>query len=308
MRSDFSSSRFFCACIAIWLLAGCQPATEPSSGNPAKTKQRYQINEDPSVSANVRILDEVFTFPKDMPRRVWVYLPPGYSNEDSHYPVVYMHDGQNVFSRKTSYAGEWGVDETLDALSDLGESVPIVVAIDHGGEARMQELSPWSHPEFGDAMGDAYLDFVVHEVKPYIDNHYRTLPSANFTAVMGSSMGGLMSHYAIVKYPDVFSRAAVFSPSFWFSQKAFTFTESHPVPDTHKLYFNVGEEEDSKMRDGMSAMVNLHLAQQHPEAGISSKVVGDHNHNEAFWHSEVEPALRWLGLLSKTKKELPGAH
>lgn len=172
----------------------------------------------------------------------------------------------------------------------------------------MQELSPWTNPKFGEAAGDAYLTFLINEVKPYIDKHYRTLSSVRHTAIMGSSMGGLMTHYAIVKHPEVFSRAAVFSPSFWFSQNAFTFTETHPVPDTHKLYFNVGQKEGREMTDGMTAMVNLHLAQQHPDHAVFAKVVNGQEHNEAFWRSEVEPALRWLDMLSTHTEEPAGAR
>lgn len=297
MNFDSTLKSALGAIVMVACLFACQPEKDNTTAETEEAQKVLRLADDASVSSNVEVLNDIFTFPDDTPRRVWVYLPPDYGDTETRYPVVYMQDGQNVFSRTTSYAGEWEVDETLDTLASKGVQVPIVVAIDHGGESRMQELSPWTNPEFGNARGTDYLDFLVNRVKPYIDKHYRTLPSVESTAIMGSSMGGLMAHYAIVKHPDVFSRAAVFSPSFWFSEQAFIFTETHPLPETHKVYFIVGEKEGKQMTDGMAAMANLHLAQQHPTEALYSKVITGKGHNEAFWLSEVEPALRWLDLI-----------
>ncbi|WP_414827563.1 alpha/beta hydrolase [Alteromonas sp. H39] len=297
MRFNLTFNSAATSILAVTCLGACQPKPDTVPAKDTSLQDVYLTAEDETVSTNVQVLNEAFTFPDETPRRVWVYLPPDYAQSDTRYPVVYMHDGQNVFSESTSYAGEWGVDETLDTLASQGLHVPIVVAVDHGGESRMRELSPWTNPEFGSAQGDAYLDFLINDVKPHIDKHFRTLPSARDTAIMGSSMGGLMSHYAIVKYPEVFSRAAIFSPSFWFSKQSFTYTETHPLPETHKLYFVVGEKEGKQMTDGMTAMVNLHQAQQHPDEALYSEVVTGQDHNEAFWQTNVEAALRWLDLL-----------
>lgn len=308
MRSDSSLSKRVIGLVTVSLLSACQPAPTAEPEVKPAAQGSFRVADDASVSSNVAILDEIFAFPETNPRRIWVYTPPDYAQSSARYPVVYMHDGQNVFSQQTSYAGEWRVDETLDRLAGQGESVPIVVAIDHGGDRRVQELSPWTHPKYSQAEGEAYLAFLINEVKPYMDTHYRTLASSRYTAIMGSSMGGLLSHYAIVKHPDVFSRAAILSPSFWFSEKAFSFAETQPLPDTHRLYFSVGEKEGSKMTDSMTAMVNLHLAQQHPTDAVYSEVVPGQAHNETFWQTRVEPALRWLGLLSITSEEIADAR
>lgn len=308
MRFNLTLKRAATSILAVTCLCACQPEPDAEPAKDTSLQDVYQTAEDVTVSPNVQILSEPFTFPGETPRRVWVYLPPDYAQTDTRYPVVYMHDGQNVFSESTSYAGEWGGDETLDTLASQGLRVPIVVAVDHGGESRMRELSPWTNPEFGSAQGDVYLGFLIGSVKPYIDTHFRTLPSARNTAVMGSSMGGLMAHYAIVKHPEVFSRAAIFSPSFWFSQQTFTFTETHPLPETHKLYFIVGEKEGKQMSDGMTAMVSLHQAQQHPDEALYSKIVAGQDHNEAFWQAEVEGALRWLDLVESRNEEAGNAR
>lgn len=107
-------------------------------------------------------------------RRVWVYLPQGYLSEKTKkYPVLYMHDGQNLFDNSTAFAGEWNVDETLDSLK-----LPlIVVGIDNGGEKRIDELTPYRHEKYGGGKADVYLDFIVNKVKPKIEASYRTKPT-----------------------------------------------------------------------------------------------------------------------------------
>jgi predicted alpha/beta superfamily hydrolase len=164
--------------------------------------------------------------PVEMPglnrkRQLRLYLPPGYATSNKRYPVLYMHDGQNLFDTTTAYAGEWKVDETLDALAKEGKLELIVVGIDNGAEKRMTELNAWDNPQFGAGENRAYTDFIVKTVKPMIDRQYRTLPDRANTAIMGSSMGGLASHYALAQYPQVFSKAGVFSPAYWTAEPAF---------------------------------------------------------------------------------------
>ena len=118
-------------------------------------------------------------------RTIRLYLPPGYDASTKRYPVLYMHDGQNLFDDATSYVGEWGVDEALDALAADGLEL-IVVGIDHGGEKRFNELSPVSHPRFGAGENRQYTDFVVNVLKPHIDATYRTRPEREHTGIMGS--------------------------------------------------------------------------------------------------------------------------
>ena len=136
------------------------------------------------------ILSDAFDMPQlGRARRVWLYLPPDYeSNPERRYPVLYMHDGQNVFDEATSYAGEWGVDETLDAMHAAGELSVIVVAVDHGVERRFDEYSPWNNAQYGGGEGDEYVDFLVETLKPYVDAHYRTLPDrANARVNIGAA-------------------------------------------------------------------------------------------------------------------------
>src|SRR3712207_4115220 len=134
-----------------------------------------------------RSLDTAFAMPQlGRTRRVWIYLPPDYATSSKRYPVLYMHDGQNVFDAATSYAGEWGVDEALDSLHAAGDHGAIVVAVDNGHQQRMNEYSPWKHPQAGGGEGDGYVDFLALTLKPYVDARYRTRPDAASTGIMGS--------------------------------------------------------------------------------------------------------------------------
>ncbi len=167
-----------------------------------------------TARASVGTIDSMSIPQLGRTRRVWIYLPPDYATSGRRYPVLYMHDGQNVFDEATSYAGEWGVDETLDSLHAAGDPGIIVVAVDHGGTLRVPEYSPWP-TRFGAGEGDAYAAFLANTLKPWVDDNYRTLTDRMHTGITGSSMGGLVSFYAALKYPDVFGLAGVFSPAFW---------------------------------------------------------------------------------------------
>jgi enterochelin esterase-like enzyme len=163
-----------------------------------------------SANKNVKIIETAFYMPQlKRQRRVWIYLPESYAASKKTFPVLYMHDGQNVFEDTTSYSGEWGVDEALDTLGKKYGEV-IVVAVDNGGDKRMNEYSPYNMERFGKGEGDAYVDFLVKTLKPYIQKHYRASKKTADNYVAGSSMGGLISLYAILKYPKEFGGAGVF--------------------------------------------------------------------------------------------------
>ncbi|MDQ6763206.1 MAG: alpha/beta hydrolase-fold protein, partial [Bacteroidota bacterium] len=150
-----------------------------------------------TLSKNVKVMDTAFYIPQlGRSRRIWLYLPPGYFTSNKKYPVLYMHDGQNLFDEATSYAGEWGVDDFLDSMFSSGKKEVIVVGIDNGLQKRMNEYNPYSYGKFGTGEGDQYVDFLVKDLKPYIDKHYRTLANKKNTYIAGSSMGGLISLYA----------------------------------------------------------------------------------------------------------------
>jgi predicted alpha/beta superfamily hydrolase len=157
-------------------------------------------------------------------RKVLVYLPPGYDRDTARrYPVLYLHDGQNLFDGATSFipGKEWRVDETAERLIEAGAVEPlIIVGIYNTGEQRMAEYTPTPDPKYGGGQADLYGRLLVEELKPRIDAEYRTRPDAASTGLGGSSLGGLVSLYLGLKYPNVFGRLAIVSPSVWWSNRA----------------------------------------------------------------------------------------
>jgi len=248
-----------------------------------------------SAQPNVKVLKNVVNIPGlDRQRTLRIYLPPGYEDSEKRYPVMYMHDAQNLFDAATSFAGEWQADEHLNALAKSDGLELIVVGIDNGQENRNTELSPWENEHLGEPEGEEYTRFLVEVVKPYTDANYRTKPGREHTAIMGSSLGGLLSHYAIYAYPQVFSKAGIFSPSYWVSQKVFEMTEENPVPKDTRLYLLVGKKEGPGMYENMDKMYDFIKEQGHPEGQISAKANEEGEHNEAFWSSEFSEAVKWL--------------
>ena len=221
-----------------------------------------------TLSSNVLILADSFRMPQlhNRARRVWLYLPPSYASQPTRrYPVLYLQDGQNVFDEATAYSGEWGVDETLNQLATANSKAPacIVVAVDNGGARRLDEYSPWVNPELKKGgEGAAYTDFLALTLKPYIDGHYRTQPDASHTAIAGSSMGGLISLYAGLKYPQVFGRVGVFSPATWFAKDSLLrYEQRHqPAPLSSRFYFVAGPAESETMLPLMTAARQALLA------------------------------------------------
>ena len=228
-------------------------------------------------------------------RTVRLYLPPSYeSAPQRRYPVIYMHDAQNLFDDATSFAGEWGVDETLDELARTRGFEAIVVGIDHGDGERIHELSPWTNPKYGPAQGEQYMAFVVDVVKPFVDARYRTQPGRESTAIAGSSMGGLISHYALLRYPQVFGKAAILSPSYWFAGEVYTQTAAHPWPSGTRTYFYIGGREGDESVPDVDRMIALLRTQAHAAGDIALHVEPGAEHSERAWRAEFPRAVAWL--------------
>ena len=248
-----------------------------------------------TAAENVSIMDEEFYMPQlDRHRRIWIYLPPDYEESTDHYPVIYMHDGQNLFDNFTSYLGEWEVDETLNDLADEGYAVPIVVGIDNGGVERVNEYTPWINPQYGGGLGELYIDFIVETLKPHIDENYRTLPGKESTAIWGSSLGGLISHFGILYHPDVFSKAGIYSPSYWWSDTVWTFTRNMGYNEDMRLYQMTGSLEGGTMVEDTWKMHDTLTDLGFGEEELASKVVEDGEHNEQLWREDFAEAYLWL--------------
>ena len=237
------------------------------------------------------------TFEIDAPqlngkRKIWIYLPLNYQKSKANYPVIYMHDGQNLFDEKTAYAGVWAIDKTLDEL----KANVIVVGIANGGDKRMEELTPFPNAKHGGGLGDKYLDFLVNNLKPYIDKNYRTKTNAKNTGIFGSSLGGLISFYAALKYPEVFGKVGCFSPSFWFNrQEIFDLVKSNKNFKT-KIYFLCGDNEgDDDMLKDLNAIEQLINTKRCECKKLNKKVIiKNGQHNEKLWREGFKNAYLWL--------------
>lgn len=247
-----------------------------------------------TAAENVHILDPSFWMPQlSRNRTIWIYLPPDYESSNIRYPVIYMHDAQNLFDQLTSFAGEWEVDESLNELADQGHNVPIVVGINHGGNERIDELTPWRNPAYGGGDGDKYLAFIVETLKPHIDSNYRTMPGREHTAIMGSSLGGLISAYGALKYQDVFSRSGPYSPSYWFTDDSlFAFVSDLTKEHDIRFYQAIGGNEPPTSISCIYEMEDSLIAKGFED--ISSKTVSGAGHNEAFWRNDFPAAYLWL--------------
>ena len=248
-----------------------------------------------TAADNVEILSEDFYMPQlDRNRRIWIYLPPDYYSSNRSYPVLYMHDGQNLFDQQTSFSGEWEVDESLNELFEQGDYGIIVVGIENGGGERTAEYTPWPNPQYGGGDGAAYVDFLVETLKPHIDANYRTLDDQANTGIMGSSLGGLISLYACIRHQDVFGRAGVLSPSLWFSDDIYEFVTNTGKQADVRIALIAGEMESASMVPQLNAMYNTLQSAGFADTELFLETHPDGTHSEWYWRREFPGTYQWL--------------
>lgn len=240
-------------------------------------------------------------------RTVVVYLPPGYEDEPKRrYPVLYMHDGQNLFDARSSFIGvEWNVDETVTRMVESGEVAPLIVVGIYNTFDRVNEYTPAPDSKRGGGGARGYADFIVKELKPFIDANYRTLPGRDHTGVMGSSLGGLVSLYLGWVHPEVFSRIGAMSTSYgWADDYIVGLYEGGDLADDMRIWIDMGTAEDEKDSDGdgVSDIIELHrrmrdvLIGKGLEMGRTLRYVEDEGaiHNERAWAARLPKALEFL--------------
>jgi predicted alpha/beta superfamily hydrolase len=250
-----------------------------------------------TVIGTVLVHNDLYSPQLGNSRDIFVYLPPSYERENKHYPVIYMHDGQNLFDEHASFAGEWCVDETIQALFD--ENIEsIVVGIPNIGDERLNEYSPFPHPRLGGGRGHQYIDFITDTIKPLIDTTFRTSPDREHTGIMGSSMGGLISLYAFFSHADTFGFAGVMSPAFWFGRRAIYDYVTYAPFVPGKIYLDIGTNE---VRGRRSSLYTNYVAEMYAlliEKGYGENVryieENDGQHHEPAWARRLPDALRFL--------------
>jgi predicted alpha/beta superfamily hydrolase len=226
-------------------------------------------------------------------RDIQVYLPPSYARSQQRYPVVYMHDGQNLFDEETAFAGAWRVDRHMERLSRVGIEA-IVVGIPNMGAERLDEYSPFRDRQ-GGGHGEAYLAFLIDTLKPLVDRRFRTRSGPMSTGLLGSSMGGFISLYGFFRHPEVFGFIGVMSPSLWYAGGAIL-EYIEQAPFSHgKVYLDVGTAEGDRAVEDVHRLHAL-LVRKGYGPGESLLYVEDEGagHAEAAWAHRLATALYFL--------------
>ena len=250
----------------------------------------------------VELVDKEFYIPQlDKTRKVWALLPYNYYKSNKRFPVLYLHDAQNLFNESSTY-GNWEIDKKLSILSEYGRGDVIVIAVEHGNDDRIKEYV-FENPKLTeDAEGKKYIRFITDTLKPYIDSKYRTKKDRNNTGVGGSSLGALISIYAGFLYPEVYSKLLLFSPSLWVEPENNFPMLSFQHQFKTKVYVYGGSKEGSQMVKRIELFekeMNKWENQGLFDFEVKKSINEQGEHQEFYWSQEFPRAVEWLYYDSK---------
>jgi len=244
-------------------------------------------------------------------RMIRVYLPENYSNETIRYPVLYMHDGQNVFNDEDAIGGH---SLQLEEYLTKKKIKLIVVAIDQNSEERMNEYCPWKNGHYSKKIvgridstggkGKQYIDFIVNELKPFIDKQYRTLKGQSSMA--GISLGGLISTYAACVYPNIFRNVAVLSSAFFRNQEEIEkLLQKADLSQLEKFYLDCGTSEAKTDKMISNEFVNsnneIYEILRKKDIRVKFNIIEDAEHHYLFFKQRVPEIFKYFC----TKDECP---
>jgi predicted alpha/beta superfamily hydrolase len=233
-------------------------------------------------------------------RSLVVYLPPGYLEEPHRrFPVLYLHDGQNLFDGSTSFiqGQDWHVGQTADAEIHAGQVEPlIIVGIYNTGKARVREYTPTKAAKLGGGGADRYGKFLLEEVMPFIHREYRAEGGPHRTGIGGSSLGALVSLYLGLLRSDVFGKIAALSPSVWWNHRVIhKFAENTPVHSRPRIWLDIGTREGPRIVEDVERYRDILLSRGwRYDAELHYERIEGAEHNEAAWAKRVGPFLRFL--------------
>jgi len=240
-------------------------------------------------------------------RDLIVYLPPGYDQQPGrHFPVLYLHDGQNLFDGATSFIPgmDWHVGQTADQGILEGRVEPlIIVGIYNAGKQRLGEYTPTRAPRLGGGRANRYAKFLLEEVRVLVREHHRVLEDAPNTGIGGSSLGGLVSLYLGLRQPQTFGKVAALSPSVWWNERVMLrFAAAAPVDPRPRVWLDIGTREGPRIVDDVERFrdILLHKGWQ-AEKDLHYQRVEGAEHNEAAWARRVGPFLQFLFPAAQTR-------
>ncbi len=247
-----------------------------------------------TTETKLEILPGLYSPQLDNRRDILVWLPGSYGERDQTYPVLYMHDGQNLFDPATSFAGDWRLSRILAAAERRG-SEAIVVGIPNMGAERVMEYSPFPDAGQGGGAGDRYLEFLLQTLKPAIDQRFRTRPEPAATGIAGSSMGGLISLYGFFRSGGAFGFAGALSPSLWFANDAVFDAVEGAAFVPGRIYLDIGSPEGPEHVIRARRMRDL-LRRKGYRIGRDLKWLESRSgrHDEASWGPRFARALPFL--------------
>lgn len=232
-------------------------------------------------------------------RDLIVYLPPGYDEQPQRrYPILYLHDGQNLFDGATSFIPgmDWHVGQTADECIRSGVAEPLLIVGMYNTKARIREYTPTHVPKLGGGRADRYAKFVIEEVKPFIEREYRTLPGPQNTGIGGSSLGGLVSLYVGLKMPQIFGKIAGLSPSVWWNQRVMNrFASEYQAQVRPRIWLDVGTREGGRTVQDVEQFRDVLLQKGwRLNEDLHYERIEGAEHNEAAWAKRVGPFLQFL--------------
>ena len=248
----------------------------------------------------VKLISEEFEIPQlNKTRRIWALLPHDYETSKENYPVMYLQDAQNLFNENAKY-GNWEIDKKLAVMSEYKIGKIIIIAIEHAEQDRIKEYNV-GKTVLGVGQGKKYIRFITDTLKPFIDKQFRTKIEREYTGIGGSSMGGLVSIFSGLMYPEVYGKLMIFSPSLWVVPKIDFLTSDFSEPGDTKIYLYAGGNESATMIQHVKKfkknMIENEFVADKMKINLSINLKG--KHNETYWSDEFPKAIEWLFFNTK---------
>ncbi|WP_310381185.1 alpha/beta hydrolase-fold protein [Flavobacterium sp.] len=250
-----------------------------------------------SFLPQVLLISDEFEIPQlNKTRKIWALLPHDYDSSSESYPVMYLQDAQNLFNEKAPY-GNWEIDKKLAVMAEYKIGKIIIIAIEHAEKDRIKEYNV-GKTVLGKGQGKQYIKFVTETLKPFVDSNFRTKKEREFTGIGGSSMGGLISVFSGLMYPEIYGKLMIFSPSLWVVPKLTI--DSEKTEDT-KIYLYAGGHESETMIEHVKTFRKNIIASEFvkDKMKINLSINLEGKHNETYWSDEFPKAIEWLFFNSK---------